>query len=81
MLSHNNVQALDYIDASGFGGVKRDKIRWKVISDKIKTKSQLECKNKYLQFMEIMNRDYRGIDEGRVIKFLKDQADRRKEFS
>lgn len=81
MLSHNNVQVLDYIEASEFGGVERSKIRWKDISDKIKTKSQLESKNKYLQFMEILNRDYRGADEEMVLRFMKGQADKSKEFS
>lgn len=39
MLSHNNVQVLDYIEASALGGVERNKIRWKDLSDKVKTKN------------------------------------------
>lgn len=72
-IHHNNIVLLDYIDIDKFNSLDRQRLRWKQISDKMENKTEIDCKNKFFEFMKIVNRDSEGKNALKVVAFIQAQ--------
>ena len=73
---HNIDLIRSYIDAKQIHGLNLERIRWKKVQNLIPAKSSFDCRNKFIQILQVLFKNTSDLDQ-QLVSFLEEQNSQR----